>query len=105
MVERVLQIAAACLSEYYELPRRGSNANQPNRQPQDLLENIYYFRVCSYTEQIAAINYLGKFIKEHKEVSHIYFAPNIFFSSYLAQNWSGLLRILLELRATDLRYV
>ncbi|KAL1809281.1 hypothetical protein ACET3Z_026271 [Daucus carota] len=68
MVERVLQIAAACLSEYYELPRRGSNANQPNRQPQDLLENIYYFRVCSYTEQIAAINYLGKFIKEHKEV-------------------------------------
>ncbi|KAL8119204.1 DNA repair protein RAD51 homolog 3 isoform X3 [Apium graveolens] len=68
MVERALQIAEACLSDHDELPRRGCNANQPKRQPKDLLENIYYFRVCSYTEQIALINYLGKFVKEHNEV-------------------------------------
>lgn len=71
MVERALQIAEACLSDYYELPRRSSNATQCKRQPKDLLENIYYFRVCSYTEQVALINYLGKFIKEHKEVSYV----------------------------------
>lgn len=68
MVERALQIAEACLSDYNELPRRGYNANQPKRQPKDLLENIYYFRVCSYTEEVAVINYLRKFIEEHKEV-------------------------------------
>ncbi|KAI7742884.1 hypothetical protein M8C21_019740 [Ambrosia artemisiifolia] len=37
-------------------------------QPKDFLENISYFRVCSYTEQIALTNYLDKFITEHKDV-------------------------------------
>lgn len=71
MVERALQIAEACLedmSEYNGFLRKDFHASQLKRQPKDLLENIFYFRVCSYTEQIAVINYLEKFISEHKDV-------------------------------------
>ncbi|PWA88217.1 RAS associated with diabetes protein 51C [Artemisia annua] len=71
MVERALQIAEACsddMAEYSRMYRKGSHASEVKRQPKDFLENIFYFRVCTYTEQIALINYLEKFITEHKDV-------------------------------------
>lgn len=71
MVERALQIAEACvvdMSEYNDLLRKGNRSCPVNVQPNDILENIFYFRVCSYTEQIALINYLDRFISEHKDV-------------------------------------
>ncbi|MFS7942598.1 putative ATP diphosphatase [Helianthus anomalus] len=72
MVERALQIAEACsadMAEYSRLHHKGPQACEvKTMQPKDFLENIYYFRVCSYTEQIALTNYLDKFITEHKDV-------------------------------------
>ncbi|XP_038683593.1 DNA repair protein RAD51 homolog 3 isoform X2 [Tripterygium wilfordii] len=71
MVERVVQIAGACVEDMSEYNRFLQKDFQPSGikiQPKDILEKIYYFRVCSYTEQIAVINYLEKFISEHKDV-------------------------------------
>lgn len=71
MVERALQIAEACIedmSEYNGLLRKDFQDCQVKMHPNNILENIYYFRICSYTEQIAVINYLDKFISEHKDV-------------------------------------
>ncbi|XP_047982723.1 DNA repair protein RAD51 homolog 3 [Salvia hispanica] len=71
MVERVLQIAEACaqdMLEYNTLLRRDSQACLVDKQPKSFLDNIFYFRVCTYTEQIAVINYLEKFLSEHKDV-------------------------------------
>ncbi|KAL4562810.1 hypothetical protein LXL04_026841 [Taraxacum kok-saghyz] len=72
MVERALQIAEACgddMAEYSRLYHKGSSHfHEVKMQPKDFLENIFYFRVCSYTEQIALINYLDKFITDHKDV-------------------------------------
>ncbi|KAJ8748985.1 hypothetical protein K2173_013424 [Erythroxylum novogranatense] len=71
MVERALQIAEACvedMSEYSEFVHKGFQAGQETMQSKDILRNIYYFRACTYTEQIALINHLGSFISEHKDV-------------------------------------
>ncbi|XP_038879235.1 DNA repair protein RAD51 homolog 3 isoform X2 [Benincasa hispida] len=71
MVERALQIAEACIedmSDYSILLKKNAIPHQIQMEPKDILKNIYYFRVCSYTEQIALINYLDKFITEHKDV-------------------------------------
>ncbi|KAL0397766.1 UNVERIFIED_CONTAM: DNA repair protein [Sesamum calycinum] len=71
MVERALQIAEACaqdMVEYDNLLRKDSQACRVIKQPKAFLENIFYFRICTYTEQIAVINYLEKFISEHKDV-------------------------------------
>ncbi|OAY37535.1 DNA repair protein RAD51 homolog 3 isoform X3 [Manihot esculenta] len=71
MVERALQVAEACIedmSEYSRFLHKDLQAFQVGMQSKDILENIYYFRVCSYTEQIALINYLDKFITEHRDV-------------------------------------
>ncbi|XP_073146913.1 DNA repair protein RAD51 homolog 3 [Henckelia pumila] len=71
MVERALQIAEACaedIQEYNSLPTKDFHACQVNKEPKDFLDNIFLFRVCSYTEQIAVINYLEKFISEHKDI-------------------------------------
>ncbi|KAI5647379.1 hypothetical protein M9H77_33384 [Catharanthus roseus] len=71
MVERALQIAEACiedLREYDSFLRKDGKPCQINKQPNDFLANIFYFRVCSYTEQIAVVNYLEKFISEHEDV-------------------------------------
>ena len=72
MVERALQIAEACVEDmldYNGLHRKEFQACQDKiMQPKDFLGNIFYFRICSYTEQIAIINYLEKFISEHKDV-------------------------------------
>ncbi|KAK9266970.1 hypothetical protein L1049_012641 [Liquidambar formosana] len=74
MVERALQIAEACVEDMLEtngLPRKDFQACQNEMQAKDFLGNIFYFRICSYTEQIALINYLDKFISEHKDVKVI----------------------------------
>ncbi|XP_027106461.1 DNA repair protein RAD51 homolog 3 isoform X1 [Coffea eugenioides] len=71
MVERVQQVAEACIKdmqEYDSFLRKDLPARQVNLQANDFLANIYYFRICSYTEQIAVINYLEKFISEHKDI-------------------------------------
>ncbi|KAF7826024.1 DNA repair protein RAD51-like protein 3 [Senna tora] len=74
MVERVLEIAKACtedLSEYSHLIHKDAQDCVVKIHPNSILENIFYFRVCSYTEQIALVNYLDKFITEHKDVKII----------------------------------
>ncbi|KAL5571939.1 hypothetical protein UlMin_021536 [Ulmus minor] len=71
MVERAMQIAEACvldMSHYNDLLRKEDRACQVKLQPSDILENIFYFRICNYTEQMALMNYLDKFISEHKDV-------------------------------------
>ncbi|MBA0646298.1 hypothetical protein Goklo_014271 [Gossypium klotzschianum] len=71
MVERAFQIAEACIedmSEYNRFLRKDFQECKIKMLPQDILENIFYFRICSYTEQIALINYLDKFLSEHKDV-------------------------------------
>ncbi|THF98854.1 hypothetical protein TEA_008100 [Camellia sinensis var. sinensis] len=72
MVERALQIAEACVEDVleYRSLRKNFQACQVQMQPKDFLNNILYFRICSYTEQIAVINYLEKFILEHKDVGN-----------------------------------
>ncbi|XP_021904349.1 DNA repair protein RAD51 homolog 3 isoform X2 [Carica papaya] len=74
MVERAIQIAEASIedmSEYNEFLHKDLRAGQVKIKPKDLLENIFYFRVCTYTEQIALINHLDKFVSEHKDVKVI----------------------------------
>ncbi|KAK2996786.1 hypothetical protein RJ639_026467, partial [Escallonia herrerae] len=71
MVERAMQIAEACIKdmlEYDGLLRKDSQTRHLKMQPKELLGNIFYFRICSYTEQIAMINFLEKFVSEHKDV-------------------------------------
>uniref|UniRef100_A0A2P2IUS0 DNA repair protein RAD51 homolog 3 n=1 Tax=Rhizophora mucronata TaxID=61149 RepID=A0A2P2IUS0_RHIMU len=72
MVERASQMAEACvedLSEYSRFLHKNLQACQVEIKCKDILENIYYFRVCTYTEQIDLINHLHNFILEHKDVS------------------------------------
>lgn len=75
MVERALQIAEACvedMEEYTGYMHKHFKASQVKMKPKDILENIFYFRVCSYTEQIALVNHLDKFISENKNVGTKY---------------------------------
>ncbi|GFP97889.1 DNA repair protein rad51 homolog 3 [Phtheirospermum japonicum] len=67
MVERVLQIAEACAEDMLEY-NSYSQARRVDKQPNSFMDNIFYFRICTYTEQIAVVNYLEKFINEHKDV-------------------------------------
>ncbi|TYI69680.1 hypothetical protein E1A91_D08G169600v1 [Gossypium mustelinum] len=67
-------IYIACIedmSEYNRFLRKDFQECKIKMLPQDILENIFYFRICSYTEQIALINYLDKFLSEHKDVKVI----------------------------------
>ncbi|XP_039812824.1 DNA repair protein RAD51 homolog 3-like isoform X3 [Panicum virgatum] len=71
MVERVYQIAEGCISdilEHFPHSHEKSSSGQKQLQPEHFLADIFYFRICSYTEQTAAINYLEKFLGEHKDV-------------------------------------
>lgn len=68
MVERALQIAEASIGDMLENNGFTRKACQVEMQPKDFLGNIFYFRICSYTEQIALINYLDNFISEHNDV-------------------------------------
>ncbi|KAA8520502.1 hypothetical protein F0562_014758 [Nyssa sinensis] len=74
MVERALQVAKACLEdilEYNGSVRKKFQVCEVKMQPEDFLENMFYFRICSYSEQIAVINYLEKFISENKDVKAV----------------------------------
>lgn len=78
MVERALQIAEACIedmAEYNDLLRKDFQAGQLKMQTNNILENIFYFRICSHTQQIALTNDLDKFISEHKDVGKIKSPP------------------------------
>ncbi|GER57501.1 DNA repair and recombination protein radA [Striga asiatica] len=58
MVERVRQIAEACaedMLEYNSLLRKDSQACRVDKQADSFMENIFYFRTCTYTEQIAVV--------------------------------------------------
>lgn len=71
MGERAQEIAEACvedISEYKRFLHKDLQACQGEIQGKDVLQNIYFFRICSYTEQIALINYLEEFISDHKDV-------------------------------------
>ncbi|KAK6119377.1 hypothetical protein DH2020_046884 [Rehmannia glutinosa] len=71
MVERASQIAEACaedMLEYNSLLRKDSQACRVDKPPKAFMDNIFYFRICTYTEQIAVVNYLEKFINEHKDI-------------------------------------
>ncbi|ONM40627.1 recombination protein51 gene c [Zea mays] len=71
MVERVYQIAEGCIRdilEHFPHSHEKSSSVQKQLQPERFLADIYYFRICSYTEQIAVINYMEKFLREHKDV-------------------------------------
>ncbi|CAO2835093.1 unnamed protein product [Amaranthus hypochondriacus] len=47
---------------------RNTRAFKEKLHPEDFLANIFHFRICSYTEQIAMINHLDKWVTEHKDV-------------------------------------
>lgn len=74
MVERVCQIAEACIEKLKDIPgtsKRNIEEYHTKLKVDDFLSNIFYFRACNYTEQIAVINYMDKFIKEHVKVKVI----------------------------------
>ncbi|KAJ0964153.1 hypothetical protein J5N97_029275 [Dioscorea zingiberensis] len=71
MVERAYQIAEASILDVFDnfgCPLKEIQAFSKRLKPESFLENIFYFRICSYTEQIAVINYLEQFLAEHKDV-------------------------------------
>ncbi|KAF5190314.1 Dna repair protein rad51 like, partial [Thalictrum thalictroides] len=71
MVECVFQIAKACIEDLLEsrvFQQQDYQACRERMQPKTFLTNIFYFRFCSYTEQIALINDLEKFITENRDV-------------------------------------
>lgn len=71
MVERALQIAEGCVEDMLTssyVKSRDGQANHIVLDPKQFLANIFYFRICSYTEQIGLVNHLEKFISEHKDV-------------------------------------
>lgn len=72
MVERAHQIAEACIRDTLDkfIQRMDLQACQEKMQPNNFLSNIFYFRICSYTEQVAVINYLEKFLEEQKNVNY-----------------------------------
>ncbi|CAL9101258.1 DNA repair protein RAD51 homolog 3-like isoform X2 [Musa acuminata AAA Group] len=74
MVERAHQIAEGCISDLLDNTAhrlKDFPACPEILQPNSFLANIFYFRICSYTEQIATINYLEKFLEEQKDVKII----------------------------------
>ncbi|KAI4382056.1 hypothetical protein MLD38_008064 [Melastoma candidum] len=68
MLERVLQIAEACIDNLRGNAGIRCQPSQSGLHPKAFLENIFYFRVCSSVEQIALVNYLDNFISEQREI-------------------------------------
>ncbi|KAF3771540.1 DNA repair RAD51-like protein 3 [Nymphaea thermarum] len=71
MVERAQQIADACVNEI----AYGAAVQREHFQPSEdrinanfFLANIFCFRVCSYTEQIAVVNNLDNFIASQDNI-------------------------------------
>ncbi|KAK9143349.1 hypothetical protein Syun_012749 [Stephania yunnanensis] len=71
MAERVFQVAEGCIEDMLKLnvsQLKDLETLKEKMHPNTFLANIFYFRACSYTEQIAVINHLEKFVSEHKDV-------------------------------------
>ncbi|CAN6465315.1 unnamed protein product [Victoria cruziana] len=71
MTERVHQIADACINDIGYGAAVQREHFQPSEERIDVnffLENILYFRICSYTEQIAVVNNLDNFIAAQDNV-------------------------------------
>lgn len=71
MAERAYQIAQACAHDVLSNSAMDGKVTETYRKkmnPNVFLANILYFRVCSYTEQIAVINYMEKFLAEERDV-------------------------------------
>ncbi|XP_010692220.2 DNA repair protein RAD51 homolog 3 isoform X2 [Beta vulgaris subsp. vulgaris] len=71
IVERALQIAEGCIDvmgedDYFR--QRDIRAVREKLLPEVFLANIFYFRICSYTELIAMINHLDEWVSKHKDV-------------------------------------
>ncbi|XP_039129355.1 LOW QUALITY PROTEIN: DNA repair protein RAD51 homolog 3-like [Dioscorea cayenensis subsp. rotundata] len=68
MAERAYQIAEASIWDTFDNFGCQPKEIPEKLKPESFLANIFYFRICSYTEQIALINYLEQFLVEHKDV-------------------------------------
>lgn len=71
MAERAYQIAEASILDTFDNFGCQPKEIPEKLKPESFLANIFYFRICSYTEQIALINYLEQFLVEHKDVSTV----------------------------------
>ena len=81
MAERAYQIAEASILDAFDNFGCQLEEITAKLKPESFLENIFYFRICSYTEQIAMINYLEQFLAEHKDVSIV--VDSLIFVPYL----------------------
>lgn len=75
-MERALQIAEGCIDvmgedDYFR--QKDIRAIREKLLPEVFLANIFYFRICSYTELIAMINHLDEWVSKHKDVRIISF--------------------------------
>ncbi|KAH7692516.1 ATP diphosphatase protein [Dioscorea alata] len=68
MAERAYQIAEASILDTFDNFGCQLKEIPEKLKAESFLANIFYFRICSYTEQIALINYLDQFLVEHKDV-------------------------------------
>lgn len=77
MVERALQIAEAGvedMSKYDRFLRSEAQFCEFRIRSKDIMENIFYFRICSLMELIELINHLEKFISKQGNVGILYFS-------------------------------
>ncbi|KAJ4952442.1 hypothetical protein NE237_029274 [Protea cynaroides] len=94
--KRVFQVAKACIKDMVENSHfrwKDFQTWQDKLQPNAFLENIFYFRICTYTEQVALINYFDKFISEHKDGK----ATHVFFEEEVEYNLRRMIDIIEEL--------
>ncbi|KAL9228860.1 hypothetical protein vseg_004395 [Gypsophila vaccaria] len=71
MVERAVQMAEGCIDDMQKdshLRHRDLETVNEKLRPENFLANIFHFRICSYTEQVAMINHLDKFVSENRDV-------------------------------------
>lgn len=68
MVERAFQMAQACVAPPCCVNGAVFKQMEESFNVDSFLSNIYYFRVCDSTEQVAIVNHLETFLEEHKEV-------------------------------------
>lgn len=74
MVERVVEIADACIRHLKKLGNSGNAAQKAaasNLSRDQMLANIHYVRVRDYTEQLAVTQMLSSFVASHPQVKLI----------------------------------
>ncbi|KAH7422017.1 hypothetical protein KP509_13G086400 [Ceratopteris richardii] len=92
MVERALQMANGCVAHLHSLSL--SSLSSEYLDVDTYLSNIYYFRICNCTEQIAVVNHLEKFLEDHKEVKLIVIDSVTFHFRHNFEDMSSRTRIL-----------